>query len=63
MTQPSPHRNGRDLQAFETALDQLGGVDYLVRLGRANPAAFALLLASILPLDVQVTSAVTVSGQ
>jgi len=35
------------------ALDQKGGVDYLVEQAGANPTAFLTLLGKVLPLQVQ----------
>jgi hypothetical protein len=34
------------------ALDKLGGVDYLVRLGNEQPAVFGSLLGRIIPMEV-----------
>ena len=38
------------------AYQQLGGTDWLVEQGRANPTAFMNLLSKLLPKDVSVTS-------
>lgn len=39
---------------IEDAYEQLGGVSWLVDLGRAEPKEFAKLLGKLLPKDVQV---------
>ena len=43
-------------EAILAAFDELGGVAWLVRLGRTNPTEFARLLGRLLPREVQVTS-------
>lgn len=47
-------------EAVEVAFDKLGGVAWLVRLGRDDPRAFAALLAKVMPnkieADINVTS-------
>lgn len=43
------------------AFDELGGVEYLVRVGQENPAVFCTLLGRILPREVH--AEVTVSDK
>ena len=41
-------------EAFSMALDELGGVEYLVKFGQQNPKAFITLLSKMLPREVHV---------
>jgi hypothetical protein len=41
--------------ALLKALDRLGGVDYLVKVGEENPAVFCALLAKIIPTELKAT--------
>ena len=46
----SPNRVTRSLkEALQMSFDELGGVQWLVELGRNEPRAFAMLLAKLLP--------------
>ncbi|MHB8210872.1 MAG: hypothetical protein ACYDDP_05965 [Acidithiobacillus sp.] len=36
-------------EALQASFDELGGVEWLVRLGRDEPKTFAMLLAKLLP--------------
>ena len=36
------------------AMDELGGVDYLVKVGRENPKAFLTILAKVIPQQVDI---------
>lgn len=42
-------------EAVLAALDQAGGVDYLVTQSRDNPTAFLTLVGKVLPLQVDAT--------
>lgn len=42
-------------EMVRTALDQAGGVRYLVRQAESNPTAFLSLLAKILPKEISAT--------
>lgn len=39
------------------ALEEAGGVDYLVRVSRDNPAVFCALLGRLLPLEARLSAA------
>ena len=41
-------------EAFSMALDELGGVEYLVKFGQQNPKAFITLLSKMLPRELNV---------
>jgi hypothetical protein len=45
---------------IEEALWRLGGADFLVQLGREEPAAFASLLGKMLPKELVVDQTLTV---
>lgn len=44
------------------ALDQLGGVDYLVQQAKDNPNAFIGLIAKVMPTQISGNLGITVSG-
>ncbi len=46
-------------EALEAAFWQAGGIDWLVRLAREEPRAFASLLARLLPKEVDASVTVT----
>lgn len=49
----TPNRTTRAVrEALVAAFDELGGVEYLVKLGRDEPATFARLLARLVPNEV-----------
>lgn len=49
----TPNRSTREVRAaLIAAFDELGGVDWLVELGRAYPETFARLLARVVPVEV-----------
>lgn len=46
-------------EAIHAAFEELGGADYLVKVGRKSPGTFCKLLGMTLPKDVNLTGAVT----
>jgi len=49
----TPNKISRDIkEAILDAFEELGGVDYLVQLGRIEPTSFATLLGKVLPIQV-----------
>jgi len=49
-TKGTPNRENKALREMILgALDELGGQDYLVEQGRANPGTFLMLIAKVLP--------------
>ena len=56
-TQGSPNRITVQMrEAFSMALDELGGVEYLVKFGQQNPKAFITLLSKMLPRELNVSA-------
>jgi len=45
-------------EALEASFDELGGVRWLVELGRSEPRAYASLLAKLLPSQVSMDATV-----
>ena len=55
-----PNKTTRALkQALEESFEQLGGVEWLVELGKTEPKAYAALLAKLLPAQVNMDASVT----
>lgn len=53
-----PNKITKDLKGMiEGALAQAGGIGYLVKQSKDNPAAFLTLVGKILPKDVQLSGA------
>lgn len=49
----TPNKISRDVkEAILDAFEELGGVDYLVWLGKVEPTSFATLLGKILPIQL-----------
>lgn len=49
----TPNKSTADLKnAIMAAYDKLGGVDYLVDVGRSKPETFCTLLGKVLPKDI-----------
>lgn len=49
---------------IRTALDSLGGIEYLIKQGKENPTSFNSLIAKVIPTDLnaKLTGAVKVDG-
>lgn len=61
----TPNKMTREVKEMVIqALDEAGGVDYLVAQSRDNPTAFMTLIGKVLPLQVagELSHAVKVSG-
>ena len=52
-----PARSEAPLQGAQ-AFDEVGGVDYLVEVGRSDPRTFCMLLARLLPAELKVGGAI-----
>lgn len=59
-TKGTPNKNTAELkEIIRSALDEAGGIDYLVGVAQSHPAAFCSLIGKIIPADVKATLSVS----